>query len=811
MNGIQFFRHIPDKLEQGIYLQYVSQPVDATEDSVSGLATFSAECRAYLPSGAEASGDVSFDWYVNDQLTLDTSVDPSSDASISSVGNVTTLTLTNIDAEEDGNQVYVVTTYSPATGEANAINSPLRSTSATLGALSEIIITEQPVDISAASGIPATVSVGATILPDNGETINYQWQLNYEDITDGTFETGAFTNEIATAQFRITSDAGDDTTLDLATLSTYSNFVSGRTYTLTSLRGDIETRIYARGAGGGTSSVRGVRGGSGGSAQGRFTFIEGQPYVLRVGGRGLNGGEGGSGGFSGGGQGGGGHGRGGGGGGFTGIFINSISQQNAILIAGGAGGGSNDPASGGNGGGTAGARGSNGGRAGGGGTQTGGGSGAGAGTSGTGLQGGTGAAGGGGGWFGGGGGQYVGGCCADGAGGGGSGFLNSLFLTNSSFDATNTAPGGSNAQDGSFKIDFITTIVPITVTISGSQTPDLTLTTEDIDFGGILRCTMTANGVQESPVFSDAVNYDVVDVNSPERSILNYEIVSDTSTSVLEQGSINLFNNPKTFVSDTSNNRENIVIFPTEKDLNIKITIAAAAGADVGTLLGGEGGLSEFSYTLKRNTEYVFRLGNNQDPYGGRGGGGGAAFFYEEGTLLACCGGGGGAGTSSNGGDGGGIALGGLSGSGGSGGGIVASGTLSVTGLANNGTVGGRVEACTNGDFYQSQGISPCASIGDNIQWRTSDGDIAPDSASLTRGFKAGGTINRNNGGDSTQLQGTTFVGGGGAGATGGNATSAATNSGGGGSGYTNGSVDVISANIGGNSTKNSYVTIELL
>ena len=40
---------------------------------------------------------------------------------------------------------------------------------------------------------------------------------------------------------------------------------------------------------------------------------------------------------------------------------------------------------------------------------------------------------------------------------------------------------------------------------------------------------MTANGVQESPVFSNAVNYDVVDVNSPERSILNYEIVSDTS------------------------------------------------------------------------------------------------------------------------------------------------------------------------------------------------------------------------------------------------------------------------------------------
>ena len=60
-----------------------------------------------------------------------------------------------------------------------------------------------------------------------------------------------------------------------------------------------------------------------------FTFLAGQPYKLRIGAAGT---KGGAGGFPGGGAGGSGNGLGGGGGGYTGLFIDSISQANTILL-----------------------------------------------------------------------------------------------------------------------------------------------------------------------------------------------------------------------------------------------------------------------------------------------------------------------------------------------------------------------------------------------------------------------------------------------------------------------------------------------
>ena len=56
----------------------------------------------------------------------------------------------------------------------------------------------------------------------------------------------------------VTSDAGDDFTIDFLQLSTFSNFVTGRTYTLNS-NVDITTRVYV-GGGGGYSNVRSVAG-----------------------------------------------------------------------------------------------------------------------------------------------------------------------------------------------------------------------------------------------------------------------------------------------------------------------------------------------------------------------------------------------------------------------------------------------------------------------------------------------------------------------------------------------------------------------
>ena len=49
---------------------------------------------------------------------------------------------------------------------------------------------------------------------------------------------------------------------------------------------------------------------------------------------------------------------------------------------------------------------------------------------------------------------------------------------------------------------------------------------------------------------------------------------------------------------------------------------------------GGKGGVTVFSYTLQKNTEYVFKLGTTVSPPTSLGYGGAGAFFYEKGRLL---------------------------------------------------------------------------------------------------------------------------------------------------------------------------------
>ena len=161
--------------------------------------------------------------------------------------------------------------------------------------------------------------------------------------------------------------------------------------------------------------------------------------------------------------------------------------------------------------------GSNGNRAGGGGTQSSGGRG---GDNGgtfwrSQLQGGQGAAGGGGGYYGGGGGQYINGCCADGAGGGGSGFLSSQLIKEGSilfFWLMQVAV--DQLKMDTFKIDRVSIVKQIVVEASGVNTPTLTLTTQDSNFGGVVRCVLTADNVQnpDGRLESNPVSYEVVDL-----------------------------------------------------------------------------------------------------------------------------------------------------------------------------------------------------------------------------------------------------------------------------------------------------------
>jgi len=232
-------------------------------------------------------------------------------------------------------------------------------------------------------------------------------------------------------------------------------------YTITT-NGTIAANFVLNGAGGGGGSnangsvTNPTIGGNGGQTIGSYTLVAGTTYYLLVGAGGAFVRDGG--GQPSVGAGGGGNvgtsGYGGQGGGYTGLFANSISQANAIMMAGGGGGGSWEvnpsTPSGGAGGGLSGNAGANGTPnpapapttiGGGGGTQTAGGSGS-ASNPGLALQGGSsggsdtnGGGGGGGGYYGGGGGSGDG----NGSGGGGG----SGYLIPSVISGTTTAGAGS--------------------------------------------------------------------------------------------------------------------------------------------------------------------------------------------------------------------------------------------------------------------------------------------------------------------------------------------------------------------------------
>ena len=963
------FRGIPTSLFlNGPKLGISSDPQDQLEKV--GVATFTGIATASFPDTNFAldGGSIAFKWYYDGSQILDTTEDPNSNASIEffddAVGSGSTITINGLDVEDTNKKVYFEADYVPsayqttspvtagtARSTGNSFNEPLASSEANLTILPVIEITSQPEDVTIGQTFEAKYSIAAKTTPGDGP-VNYQWQLNGVDLSDGTTTTTVSTGIVG--QIEVTNDVTSEVqTIDFSQVSSFDNFVTGRTYTLVA-NTDIETKLFATGAGGGRSNVRSVSGGNGGSAEGTFTFVKDQEYKLRVGGAGVNAGAGG---FSGGGNGGGGHGAGGGGGGFTGLFEGSITRPNSIIIAAGGGGGSNDPATGGAGGGLTGQDGSNGGRAGKGGTQSGSGAGSGnGGNPGGDLQGGSGAAGGGGGYSGGGGGQTVNGCCADGAGGGGSSYIGGV-----TDGSTITGGGASAGADGSFRIEFTSSIafatgdeicvttsndsgdnsgnissitddtIPesapgntsgafglyriltgqqewikvnfvnvqtgvteiklnggsyvfgttynlyindelifsdratvllwstdtislsksynissikiegadgyvlgnlrfngttvvgdigkcllqgdkeVTTTITGATTENLSITTDN-NAAGVIRCKVSATGVQKSPVFSRSVSYYVVDIRSVVK-IEQYDYTNATATlseNDLSDGSLSL--------SYDSHPGNAICLYAGEKDIDVEVDMYGGVGVDPGTAgAAGLGGYSKITFTMKKDEEYVltglFSAIN-------------APFLYRKGTLIAVVGAGGDCGSGGGGGlggNGGGINLAGQNGrqdGGGTGGVRIESGTLPSSGLFGSLTSiqavnpdlnigdsvfagtggdtsdprsGGRTIPCARGVYWRNQGKAPCEDLG-TIKFRTPDGTEISNTAEITRGYKSGYNV--------IQTRGAGFNNGGagGAGATGGQGGNGkgAYGAGGGGSGYTDGSVTVVKTTQGG-------------
>jgi hypothetical protein len=772
----------------GPILSFTQQPQSVSiscEDVLLGsVATFVGIVTATFPqqspeNPATNTGIVSYRWYGDGGPLFDDPPTSGGDGVTISGSATTTLSLYNNTRSKKIflRAEYVPSAYSQPLGSAvdvgtarstgNAINEPIDSNIVDLDLKPTIILTSQPLDQTAAETRNAVFSTSA--FSSDGSNISYQWQFNDSNLSDATEQTTS-TTPVSTT-LTITDNFGQTTTVDFASLSTYSNFISGRTYTLVS-NVNIESTLTAAGAGGATSISRSVSGGAGGLSQGTFTFLAGQTYTLVVGA---------------------------GGGGYTGLFLGSASQANAIIIAGGGGGGANDPAVGGAGGGTTGGNSGNAGPRGGfGGTQSAGGGGGG--SSGSALAGGSGStsggAAGGGGYFGGGGGNPFPICCADGGGGGGSGYIHPTLLTGA---VTTQGAGSASDVGGTFRIDLVSAIKTVVVTASGTRTPNLTIRTDTLGLNQV-KCIISHPTACNSPIITRIANFNVVSA----REILNFESVNDNGT-FLGSGSVNLFNNPTTFNADPNNVARSLVIYPPEKDIRVRITLAAGAGASRGSR-GGEGGLSVFEYTLKQNTEYTLKLGAATPPTGGSNGGGGAAYLYEKARLIAVCGGGGGSGTSGRGGDGGGIGVGGEFGQGrnsGAGGRVVTTGNLpSGSGAFRSGSSGGQASGCTIGDHYRFIGFSPCQDVGQR-QWTGFTGNVTSQTAVIQRGYKAGLGY-RNNGGDGGGNEG-----GGGSGAYGGNAAVGDGSGGGGGSGYTDGSIAVISTRLGGNNSTNAFARIE--
>ena len=805
------FRGVPTSLFlNGPKLGIVTDPQSLSD--VIGVATFTGIATATFDDANFSldGGSVSFKWYYDGSQILDTSEDNNSNAAIvgfsSATGAGSTITINGLTVDDNGKEIYFTADYIPsaysqpagsavtagtARSTGNAYNEPLQSGIATITVFPIIDIITQPTDQLVSVDDDARYSITAQKTPGGG-AVNYQWQLNETDLSDGT--TTRTVIESGTGKLTITSDAGDNTEIDFSQITSYDSFVTGVTYTLVA-DANITTKLFATGAGGGRSNDRSVSGGRGGSAEGTFTFVKDQEYKLRIGGAGVNAGGGG---FSGGGNGGGGGGQGGGGGGFTGLFEGSITVGNAVIVAAGGGGGSNDPATGGAGGGLTGGSGGNApGRGGTGGTQSAGGSGGGSGNPGLALQGGPGAAGGGGGYYGGGGGNPFPGCCADGAGGGGSSYIGGV-----TDGSTTTGTGGAaNGGNGSFRIEFTAASKEVSTTVTGSNTDTLTINSSSTA-NGTIRCKVSATGVQESPVFSNTVSYVVVE----KRSLIEIETYNYTNaTATLSE--FDLANGDLTIDYATYPGNA-VCLYAGDKDIDVEVDMYGGMGTDNGSNSGGEGGYSKIRFTMAKDVEYI--LTGLFDSVN-------APFLYRKGTLIAVVGGGGDAGTvNSDGGDGGGVNVAGENG-GGNGGDLFAAGTLPSDGIFGSlttltavtpdtnatGVDGGRTLPCPRGDYWRNQGKSPCEDLG-TIKFRTPNGTEISNTAAIARGFKSGYNIMQTKGDQENDS------GEGGSGATGGQGGNNLSG-GGGGSGYTDGSVTVVETQLGGSSFANAKIILRVV
>ena len=838
-----FFRRIPTDLDlNGPVLEYTTQPSDVTGDK-DGSVTFTVAAQALFPgeSGAEDGGTITFQWYeVGGSTTGLINGDKFS--------GVTTATLTVNDLEtpqDQGRKFYCEISYlqnseydSADSGTGTAINQPLKSDEATLSVNPEVEIIAQPSSRQVGENVAATFTVNAGLTDSSylsDGAVTYQWYIGIGNATptlasDGTFQTTNITSEVVTVE-------EEGTAFDTETFSESKSFGTGdHTVNIPPTGSNVNFTI-AGAAGGRGGDDGGGPGGRGGSGRiGIFSVpnseAQGQPFNFRIGSKGGDGGRGnfpaygraGASNIAPGGRGGGAgprgwSGGGGGGGGASGVV------RGALLLAcagggGGGGGGSHrvgaprgfaanswNPYNGGTiftfSGGTGGDCPSDGGGGGGGG--------------------------------GGSGGSVPGGVTGfdKNRGGGGGGGGNSDYRS----DKINLTDYGTNLGQGYGSISFnytVTTSRPIIVereetvyttitqntTISGQGTPTLTITSDESSFNATRQVYVVVSHVTatNSPVTSDTVSSSVID-NAVANNVVIETISADKTANVQ---TANLSNGDQEFQAGSTDIENNLgagaylySLYSPDEDISVEMDLYGGKGADNSGNAGGEGGFSRIRFTMLRNVEYVIAglTDSVQTPY-----------VYRKATLIANVGKGGDAGERGRGGFGGGVNNPGEDAPGRDGGQSRTSPVRSTneefgsltslpTGIGGNPRAryrkavtpnAGMAAPCSRGIYYRDQGVSACDDVG-SVKFRWSDGTEISNTASITRGYKAGLNYIQTAGKKETSSSGN-----GGNGAKGGQGGSNGYGGAGGG-GYQDGSITVESTQLGGSTFDDAKVILRVV
>ena len=196
------FRSTQTRLDlNGPTIAISENPTDVTTQAVGvtsfvgvagtvGIATFIGVSTVSLgtpnaPGVSTSQGSFIYQWHTGDGVKVTDGIN------ISGSGT-TTLTISNITSpDDDGKSFYLESAFSSGTydtttgrGVGNALNGPLKTSTATLKVLPTVTVTSEPVAVTVGTGEVATFTSSATTSdPDQG-ALAFQWTVDGENVVD---------------------------------------------------------------------------------------------------------------------------------------------------------------------------------------------------------------------------------------------------------------------------------------------------------------------------------------------------------------------------------------------------------------------------------------------------------------------------------------------------------------------------------------------------------------------------------------------------------------------------------------------------